>query len=270
MSHYDYSAKIANAQTALCGVAEEAVALRMDIESGPDLWYHSGRPITAVTGRQSIIQPSLLQWTCSTQFVAQTLEGSQKGSEMGIDPENYPHLFQERVWPFGPTHAVFELGTEPPAELIGQVTMVPYIGDEWLLLRHRDGYWFPGGHLEPGETCVQTIHREMREEAGARLVSYVPFGAWRCRSLASKPHRPHVPYPLSYWAVGYGEVKLVEKPEERVLEVVTLPLEEACCRLCQTAEIGPMLVELYRLAAALRAIAACKRSQRCDGGGERR
>jgi 8-oxo-dGTP diphosphatase len=174
---------------------------------------------------------------------------------MGIDRGDYPHLFQERVWSFGPTRAVFELGAEPPTELIGQVSMLPYIGDEWLLLRYRDGYWFPGGHLEPGESYTQTIRREMHEEAGARVLSYVPLGAWRCRSLASVPHRPHVPYPLSYWAVGYGEVELVEKPEDRVLEVETLPLEEACRRLRQTQEIGPELAELYRLAAALRAIA---------------
>ena len=174
---------------------------------------------------------------------------------MKVNKEDFPHLFQERVWPFGPTCAVFELGAEPPAELIGQVSMAPYIGDKWLIIRYQDGCWFPGGHLEPGETYMQTIQREMREEAGARLVSFVLFGAWRCRSLASRPHRPYVPHPVSHWVMGYGEVELVEKPENGVLEAVALPLEEACQRLWHTADIGPQLVEIYRLAAALRASA---------------
>jgi 8-oxo-dGTP pyrophosphatase MutT (NUDIX family) len=172
---------------------------------------------------------------------------------MKINQEDYPHLFQERVWPFGPTRAVFELGVEPPAELISQVSMIPYIDDEWLTIRYQDGYWFPGGHVELGETYMGAIQREMCEEAGARLLSFVLFGAWRCHSLVSVPHRPQVPHPVFYWVVGYGGVELVERPEKGVVDVATASLEEVCQRLGQAADIGPELVELYRLAAALRA-----------------
>ena len=45
---------------------------------------------------------------------------------MGIDIEEFPHLFQEKVWPWGPMRVVFELWDElPPANLISNVNIVP-------------------------------------------------------------------------------------------------------------------------------------------------
>ncbi len=35
----------------------------------------------------------------------------------------------------------------------------------------RDYFYFPGGHVEVGETCVQALDREFQEELGVRVKS---------------------------------------------------------------------------------------------------
>ncbi len=88
---------------------------------------------------------------------------------MCIDKADFPQLFQEKLWPWGPTRAVFELGVNPPDDLISNVNLVPYIRDEWVIVKHEDGWCIVGGTLEPSETYLEAIHRELREEAGGRL-----------------------------------------------------------------------------------------------------
>ena len=178
-----------------------------------------------------------------------------------ITTEDYPYLAQVRTgekqrWQF-------ELrAAPPPANLISNVYVVSFIGAQCLLIRmlhrQREVWDITGGTLEPDETYLDAIRRELMEEAGAQLLTFEPFGAWHCWSSAPAPYRPHLPHPESYRVVGYGEVALVGTPTnppdgEQVIEVACVPVGEAMQRLRTSWPDLPELAELYQLAAALRA-----------------
>ena len=141
----------------------------------------------------------------------------------------------------------------PPLNLISNVNLVPFKGDRWLILRLQTGEWeVPGGTLEPGESYSDAIRRELIEEAGARLITFEPLGAWHCFSTASKPYRPHLPHPEFYRLVGYGAVEIIGNPEnpedgEQVASVEFVPIEEAVQRFRDINRFE--LAELYQLAA---------------------
>jgi 8-oxo-dGTP diphosphatase len=167
----------------------------------------------------------------------------------------FPDLFREIFWEWGPMYAQFALCEDAPTP-ISNVNLIPYTREGWVVLRLDNGeYTMPGGTLEPNETYVEALHRELLEEAGARILNFKPLGAWNCRSLAEKPYRPHLPHPDFYRYVCVGEVELVGKPlnpsdAEQVVSVDVVSLEEIVRRF-QTKNRAEM-AQLYQLAAARR------------------
>ena len=174
--------------------------------------------------------------------------------KIGIQ-SNFPNLFADTSW--GTVTCKFErLNEMPPLNLISNVNLVPFKGDRWLVLRLQTGEWeVPGGTLEPGESYSDAISRELIEEAGARLITFEPLGAWRCFSTASKPYRLHLPHPEFYRLVGYGAVEIIGNPEnpeggEQVASVEFIPTEEAVQRFRDINRFE--LAELYQLAERMR------------------
>ena len=168
----------------------------------------------------------------------------------------YPHLFTETTWEWGPIRARFvQLDQPPPDDEISNINLVPRVDKEWILLQHGDGSWdLPGGTLEPGETYMKTLEREMREEAGAEVLSFRLIGAWHCFSLAEKPYRPHLPFPEQYRLVGTGQVRVVHEPinppgAEQIMSVACTDLDTAITNFnsCNRAD----LAELYRFVSDL-------------------
>ena len=173
--------------------------------------------------------------------------------------EKYPHLFCEVLWEWGPIRAEFEqLEIEPPYNLIAHVNLVPSSDNRWVLIQHENGAWdIPGGTLEPGETYMDTLQRELLEEAGAELASFHILGAWHCISLAEKPYQPHLPFPEFYRLVGFGQVKLKGAPTnplggEQIAAVKSVSLGQAIAHLNNCHRYD--LAELYQFASEQEAL----------------
>lgn len=168
----------------------------------------------------------------------------------------YPHLFKETLWPWGPTRAGFiRVEQIPPIELIANINIVPRVGDAWAILRLADGEWdVPGGTLEPGESYMDAIQRELMEEAGAQLISHQLLGAWSCHSLADKPYRPHLPHPHFYRLVIMGEIRMMHPPENPLGGEIVSSVEIAMLRDIITrfaSQDRHDLAELYQLASKI-------------------
>jgi 8-oxo-dGTP diphosphatase len=167
----------------------------------------------------------------------------------------YPSLFAPARW--DNLEVRFELcDVPPPEERINNVNGVPFVGEGCLLVRLASGEWdIPGGTKEDGETHLEAAARELREEAGAHLISFKPFGAWHCLSGEAKPWRAHLAHPEFYRLVGYGQVERIGDPlnptdGERIIEVSLVKVEEAARLLRESGRAD--LAELYLLAAELR------------------
>ena len=169
------------------------------------------------------------------------------------DPADYPALTgKPMVW--GASRGVFRISSKlPPAELIGNVLMVPYTASGWAAVMLENGeYYPPGGTLEPGENIDNTIRRELMEEAGAVVKSFTVFGAWQMRSSAEKPYRPHSPHPVYTIVAGYGEIAITGQAREG--EPFTGVVIDTLGMLCAQFDRQNRqdISELYQLAALLR------------------
>jgi 8-oxo-dGTP pyrophosphatase MutT (NUDIX family) len=181
---------------------------------------------------------------------------------MNLEPyeARFPSLFHEMFCEWGPITAQFRATTEPPPpETIIKVRVVPFIGDNVVILKMADGNWdHPGGTLEPGENYLDALERESLEEAGAKITNFEIFGVFDCSSHNPEPYRPHYPHPNFTQIIGFGDAELVSEPvapldgEYEVIEQVdVVNLDEAVRRLEHRSD-GHWQADMYRLAAELR------------------
>ncbi|MBD0380979.1 NUDIX hydrolase [Paenibacillus sedimenti] len=167
--------------------------------------------------------------------------------------DKYSNLFKKATW--GKIESEFTMEM-PEENLISNVNMVPFINEKCVIIRLESGEWeIPGGTLEKNELYADTIRRELIEEAGAILQTYVPFGAWKCFSHHNHAYKPHLPHPEFFHLVGYGNVEISSNPlilddGEKVVAVEIMSVGEAAEKFIQKGRTD--LAELYILAEELR------------------
>jgi ADP-ribose pyrophosphatase YjhB (NUDIX family) len=100
----------------------------------------------------------------------------------------------------GPLRVAGYLSRElPPLPYVTSVRAVVSRGDLVLVMRNRDGvHILPGGQREPGETLVQTLEREVLEEAGWTIDVRGRIGFLHFRHLGPRPPGPARGVPALY------------------------------------------------------------------------
>lgn len=168
--------------------------------------------------------------------------------------KDFPTLSESIEW--GLVKAKFNFTDTVDEGLVSNVSIIPYIGDKYVIFQIDNGKWeLPGGTLEVGESYMDALRREVMEELGGDLITYEVFGQFDCESSVEKPYKPHISHPKFIRIVGYGEVKLVGKPlnpvgGEQVIAVETVGIEEAINRFKEIDRHD--IAELYRLADLIR------------------
>ena len=82
----------------------------------------------------------------------------------------------------------------------------------YVIVRSFSGeYGFPKGHMEPGETEVETALREIREETGLRPTL---FDGFRVEDSYSLPNKDDVLKRVTYFAGEYENQNIVHQRSE--------------------------------------------------------
>jgi 8-oxo-dGTP diphosphatase len=144
----------------------------------------------------------------------------------------------------------------PADDLISNVKIIARCGRGIVVIETADGWRsLPGGTREPDEAWEMTAARELAEETGGRLVGAFDWiGAFEVDHSSTGRYRPHLPFPISYWAYVAADVELGSAPSnpiagEQVTAVQVLPVEEAIEYLA-VFDSGPTL-DIIRLARRL-------------------
>jgi 8-oxo-dGTP pyrophosphatase MutT (NUDIX family) len=93
--------------------------------------------------------------------------------------------------------------TLPPDELISSARAVLLRGDEVMVIQdhQNESYIIPGGRREPGETVLETLQREIREETGWSVRDTAVIGCIHFQHLGPKPTSYPYPHPHFFWAI---------------------------------------------------------------------
>ncbi|MGP4019214.1 NUDIX hydrolase [Saccharopolyspora sp. 5N708] len=107
-------------------------------------------------------------------------------------------------------------------QLIRAVGLVRFVDRRLLLVRadYQIAFYLPGGKIDPGETEVQALHREVREELGVGMVGAEFFGRYVTDAVGQGDG---VRVELSCYA---GELDGLPRPAAEIAELAWLTRAE--------------------------------------------
>lgn len=168
--------------------------------------------------------------------------------------DRFPTLRHPMQW--GSVTSRFSFVSDFDEALVSNVSIVPTVQDRYVIMKLSNGNWeLAGGTLEPDETYLECVRREVMEELGANLISFQVIGHFQCTNSAGTPYRPHLPFPNFVRVMGTGEINIVTKPlnpegGEEVVEVEAVEIEEAVKRYTESGRSD--IAELYWWAHTIR------------------
>ncbi len=130
--------------------------------------------------------------------------------------------------------------TMAPEKYISSARSIVFRENFVLVVSQENGqqYILPGGRLEPGESPLEALHREILEETGWTISNLKHIGFMHLHYLFSKPDGFKYPYPDSVWSIFISEAveykSEMKIPDEWVfdsefhdnIEVQKLPIDK--------------------------------------------
>jgi 8-oxo-dGTP pyrophosphatase MutT (NUDIX family) len=125
----------------------------------------------------------------------------------------------------------------PPIELapppLQTAKVLLCVRDRVLVLRKMKGIWdFPGGRAEPGETLMETLARELREETDLPLPAVRPAGQW----VRHRPGRASITIHFFHAEIDLETAEMARLSQEH----------DAKALVCQQSAAGLPMADGYR------------------------